>query len=523
MIENNAALPREILEVGEEFLQLYGLDGLDAAVKMSFLADVYPRYLEKTEDIPQLWTPYNDMQRRAIASDALELFCGGKAGTGKSDVLLGYGIMHSFNGIIFRQEYSQMDELEERSREILLGTGATYNASPTSKRWRGIPGGRRLRFGAIKYDADIGKYQGRARDFIGFDEITHFKEKHYRILFTWVRSQKNRVRIICTGNPPDPAKPEQMWVKRRWAAWVDNTHPNPAAPGELRWYVNVDGKDTEVEGPDVEIRDSKGIKLKPISRTFIPGEMLDFYKDNEYESMLQTLPEPYRSQYLFGDFTAEVRDQERQVIPTESVILAEERWESQSSPSDAALSSVGVDVARGGENQTIISKRYDNWFAELLKFKGEETKDGWELGEVVIEAIGDELQDDLPLIFDLGGVGTSPYDIFRDAGFKVDGFNGASKSKFRDKSKRLKFVNRRAEAWWKFREALDPNSGEDIALPPDPELRSDLTAPRWELTAQGIKIEKKEDIQKRLGRSPDCGDAVVMNYNSISRGETLYF
>jgi hypothetical protein len=49
-----------------------------------------------------------------------------------------------------------------------------------------------------------------------------------------------------------------------------------------------------------------------------------------------------------------------------------------------------------------------------------------------------------------------------------------------------------------------------LALPPDQELLSDLTAARWSPTAQGIKIEPKEDLVKRLGRSPDCADALVL-------------
>jgi hypothetical protein len=34
--------------------------------------------------------------------------------------------------------------------------------------------------------------------------------------------------------------------------------------------------------------------------------------------------------------------------------------------------------------------------------------------------------------------------------------------------------------------------------------------PAWELTARGIKIEDNDEIKKRLGRSPDDGDAIVM-------------
>src|SRR5439155_17623492 len=74
--------------------------------------------------------------------------------------------------------------------------------------------------------------------------------------------------------------------------------------------------------------------------------------------------------------------------------------------------------------------------------------------------------------------------------------------------------NRRAATWWALREALDPETGAGIALPPDPALVADLAMPRWRLAnragAGAIQIEAKDEIRKRLGRSPDRGDAVVM-------------
>jgi hypothetical protein len=51
-------------------------------------------------------------------------------------------------------------------------------------------------------------------------------------------------------------------------------------------------------------------------------------------------------------------------------------------------------------------------------------------------------------------------------------------------------------------------------LPDDPVLMADLTAPTFEITKQGIKLETKEDLVKRLGRSPDKGDAVVMSWSA---------
>ena len=61
-------------------------------------------------------------------------------------------------------------------------------------------------------------------------------------------------------------------------------------------------------------------------------------------------------------------------------------------------------------------------------------------------------------------------------------------------------------------EALDPDQegGSVIALPPDAELRADLCAPTFEVRASGVILESKDDIRKRLGRSPGKGDAVVM-------------
>jgi hypothetical protein len=75
-----------------------------------------------------------------------------------------------------------------------------------------------------------------------------------------------------------------------------------------------------------------------------------------------------------------------------------------------------------------------------------------------------------------------------------------------------RFANLRAEAWWRFREALDPATGADIALPPDPELAAELAMPRRVPEKREIQIESKEQIIKRLGRSPDKADAVVQSW-----------
>jgi hypothetical protein len=107
-------------------------------------------------------------------------------------------------------------------------------------------------------------------------------------------------------------------------------------------------------------------------------------------------------------------------------------------------------------------------------------------------------------------VGSSVYDHLRGVlGAAAVPMNSAEATPAKDRSGQLGSVNRRAEWWWRLREALDPATGDSLALPPDPSLLADLCAPQWKLAARGIQIEAKEDIIRRIGRSPDKGDSAV--------------
>jgi hypothetical protein len=65
------------------------------------------------------------------------------------------------------------------------------------------------------------------------------------------------------------------------------------------------------------------------------------------------------------------------------------------------------------------------------------------------------------------------------------------------------------------RASLEPGSA--IALPPGADVKADLAAPRWKLTPRGIKVEDKKEIVKRLDRSIDKGDAIVLALNEGGR------
>jgi hypothetical protein len=451
-----------------------------------------------------LWIPQNVPQWQAILSQADELYYGGQAGGGKTDLILGLAVTSHHRSLILRRESTQLRGIIERSREII---GRNGRLNEVLGIWRDLPDNRQIEMSGCKNESDKSKFQGRPHDLIAFDESVEFLESQVDFISAWARTEDvdQRVRIVYASNPPATA--EGRWIVKRFAPWLDKKFDSPAIPGELRYYVMLDDKLTWVDGP--EVIPHKGELLKPKSRTFIPARVDDnpFYRDTEYKAQLQSLPEPLRSQLLFGDFEAGTEDNPWQVIPTRWVELAFERWESRDKP-DVPMTCLGADVARGGDDQTVLSPRYDNWFDKLQKYEGKTTPDGPSVAVLIVRALdGDK---DVTINFDVIGIGSSGYDILVAQDFNVVAVNFAEGSNARDRSGRMAMRNLRAEAYWGMREALDPELGDDIALPPDNELLADLTAPLWRITTSGVTIESKEDIKKRLGRSTDCGDAVVM-------------
>jgi hypothetical protein len=225
------------------------------------------------------------------------------------------------------------------------------------------------------------------------------------------------------------------------------------------------------------------------------------------------MPEPLRSQMLHGDFLAGRQDHEWQVIPTQWVKEAQDRWTPRP-PNDEVMSALAADVAQGGDDDTVLAPRHGPWYAPLIVVPGRETPKPSDVAGLVVK----HRRDKCAVVVDVGGgYGGGVKERLEENEIAVRPFNGAAQSNVKSADKQLSFVNKRAEAHWRFREALDPDqeNGSPIALPPDPQLAAELTATRWKLGARGIQIESKEDLKAsdRLGRSPDRGDAVIMAWS----------
>lgn len=214
-------------------------------------------------------------------------------------------------------------------------------------------------------------------------------------------------------------------------------------------------------------------------------------------------------------FTAKVRGvfpvsaTENAVIPLGWIQRAMERWRDnrKGKQGDFVL---GVDVARSGNDQTVFAHRYGSTVTHLERMHVEDTT-------VIADRAAAYLHEPRSAaVVDVIGIGAGVYDLLRRyrSAHTIAGtaypWNASTRTPRKDAIGQFKFLNDRAAAWWNLRELLDPSRGSDIALPDDERLLEELSAPKFGYNVGGtLKIEDKDTIKKRLGRSTDSADAVV--------------
>lgn len=122
------------------------------------------------------------------------------------------------------------------------------------------------------------------------------------------------------------------------------------------------------------------------------------------------------------------------------------------------------------------------------------------------------------VVVDTVGLGGGIHDRLEELKYETSSFIGSRSP--RRVSRKRRFLNQRADAYWELREKLEAG---EIALPRDEKLFDELVAIRWKPSASGkVQIESKDDLKGRLGRSPDRADAVSMVFYSRSvRGRAL--
>lgn len=234
-----------------------------------------------------IWKP-QPMQVRFLQRREYEALYGGAAGGGKSEALVMEAVRQvhipHYHALILRKTYPELSELILKSQGYYPRAfhGAKFNE--TRHRWK-FPSGATVEFGAMHRTADRLKYQGRAWDFIAFDELTHFLWEEYSYLFSRNRPSGpgTRVYMRATANPGGVG---HGWVKDRFIT--------PAPPGTRicteQTLRRPDGTEETV------VRD----------RVFIPASVYDnrilLQNDPNYVANLSLLPEAERRALLEGDW-----------------------------------------------------------------------------------------------------------------------------------------------------------------------------------------------------------------------------
>jgi hypothetical protein len=170
---------------------------------------------------------------------------------------------------------------------------------------------------------------------------------------------------------------------------------------------------------------------------------------------------------------------------------------------------LGVDVSREGQDSTVFYRRQGPVARKVYKTQG---KDLMRVVGEIMRVIDADREIKTVVIDDtgLGGGVTDRLRELRPDWVRIMPFIGGSKAK--DTSD---FFNAIAEAWWSMGKAF---RGGTVDIEEDKPLIAQITTRQYTIQSdKTIRLESKDDVKKRGGKSPDEGDALAMTYSPLVR------
>ena len=200
-------------------------------------------------------------------------------------------------------------------------------------------------------------------------------------------------------------------------------------------------------------------------------------------------------QELLCDFTASASDV---VIPIDLVSAAAERELTERDVEGQPVI-LGVDVARFGDDRTVLCVRQGLWTRDVRTFTGLSTM---EVANRVIDCINQHRPQ--AVFIDAGAMGAGVIDRLRQLQYQVSEVNFGEAALSTDR-----YANIRAEMYFKCRDWLTSGG----ALPKNAELKTELSTVEYKFNPSGrIILEPKEKLKERTGKSPDLADALVLTF-----------
>lgn len=273
-------------------------------------------------------------------------------------------------------------------------------------------------------------------------------------------------------------------------------------------------------------------KIIQLGNAFPGNGFENVFESDRYESLIIDYKQGLKEGRITQEFLDEAKEEcvgadweifyeckfpsryaENSVIPSDWVDLAVNQDVS------TGEREAGLDVARFGGDKTAYCLRSGGQAKKLITTEQRDTMEvvGWALGLV---------REDKPtkLRIDSIGIGAGVVDRFNELELdcEVDGVNVGKRPD--SDAERDKFKNLKSQVWWHLRDWFKPVDGRsDISIPDDKQLIEELKNMRYSYdSSRRIKIESKEEFKKRVGRSPDKGDALALAFYPLTKAEPQF-
>lgn len=238
---------------------------------------------------------------------------------------------------------------------------------------------------------------------------------------------------------------------------------------------------------------------------YLPAQQTDnpFVTDAQRESW-SYLPEPEYRRFVLGDW--DVSDDPNQLIKAEWFEAAYEN------PAEKGMQSLGIDVARYGNDKTTFAFWEGNVLVEFIEIDNYDIHTISTLANIEIQKR--QINADRVGV-DVVGLGAGVADNLKADGLRVKDITSGAKpiripkgEILGGKNTSYSFKNLRSQMWWYFREML--RLGKIRIDVRNQSLVDDCLAIHYKMSGdREIKVESKDDIHKRIGRSTDYGDSAV--------------
>jgi hypothetical protein len=206
------------------------------------------------------------------------------------------------------------------------------------------------------------------------------------------------------------------------------------------------------------------------------------------------------------------------LIPYEWIELANRRWEEIDKESVRGVVKLGVDVAGMGRDASILCPRIDNYVKDFISHQSGGKADHMKIAGMTVPY----LKEGADVFIDTIGEGAGVYSRLIEQEYK-----NVFSCKFSESAEGLKdvtmvreFANLKAYLYWSVRDWLDPVNKTGAAVPTNDKFLEEATDIKWSIQSNGkIIMEKKDDLQTRLKRSPDYFDSLANTFHPKRRFE----